>query len=71
MVASDAATISASQEDRATVACFFEDQEIAARPWKNTQPVVEWRVAQSESVWPCTGLGHNLYLKPTSWWWYK
>eukprot|EP00965_Chrysotila_dentata_P167403 5527773-Pleurochrysis_carterae.AAC.1 len=39
LVASDAATISASQEDRATVACFLEDQEIAARPWKNTQPV--------------------------------
>ena len=29
--ASDAATISASQEDRATVGCFFEDHETAAQ----------------------------------------
>eukprot|EP00965_Chrysotila_dentata_P130781 4323956-Pleurochrysis_carterae.AAC.1 len=52
--ASEAATISASQEASATLACFLDDHEIAARPCVNTQPVVEWRTAQSESEWPCS-----------------
>eukprot|EP00965_Chrysotila_dentata_P027500 913515-Pleurochrysis_carterae.AAC.1 len=60
LVASEAATISASHEDSATVGCFFEDQEMAARPCMKTQPDVEWRVAQSESEWPCTAAsGHT------------
>ena len=47
--ASEAATISASQEERATLFCFFEPQEIAAWLRMNTQPLVECLVAQSES----------------------
>eukprot|EP00965_Chrysotila_dentata_P161313 5326863-Pleurochrysis_carterae.AAC.1 len=38
LVASEAAMISASQDDSATVGCFFEDHEMAARPCMNTQP---------------------------------
>eukprot|EP00965_Chrysotila_dentata_P129526 4282250-Pleurochrysis_carterae.AAC.1 len=41
LVASLAATISASHEDKATVACFLEDQEMAARLYVNTYPEVE------------------------------
>eukprot|EP00965_Chrysotila_dentata_P109770 3627422-Pleurochrysis_carterae.AAC.2 len=55
LVASDAATISASQEERATLGCFLDDQEIAAGPCMNTQPDVECHTAQSESVCPWTG----------------
>eukprot|EP00965_Chrysotila_dentata_P139471 4611574-Pleurochrysis_carterae.AAC.1 len=33
---------------------------MAAQPWTNTHPVVEWRVAQSESECPCTGSGAQL-----------
>eukprot|EP00965_Chrysotila_dentata_P011561 378379-Pleurochrysis_carterae.AAC.2 len=45
----EAATISASHEESATLACFLEDQKMAASPCVNTHPVVEWRNAQSES----------------------
>jgi hypothetical protein len=48
--ASEAATISASHEESATVFCFFDPQETAARFNTKTFPEVEWRVAQSESV---------------------
>eukprot|EP00965_Chrysotila_dentata_P170995 5643243-Pleurochrysis_carterae.AAC.1 len=37
-VASKAATISSLQEKSATVACFFDDHEIAAEPCMNTHP---------------------------------
>ena len=47
--ASDAATISASQEDNETVACFLEDQLMVAVEYLNVYPEVEWRTAQSES----------------------
>eukprot|EP00965_Chrysotila_dentata_P204790 6182553-Pleurochrysis_carterae.AAC.1 len=49
LVASDAATISASQEERVTVGCFFDAHDIAAWPYRKTYPEVECRVAQSES----------------------
>eukprot|EP00965_Chrysotila_dentata_P004324 140860-Pleurochrysis_carterae.AAC.4 len=52
LVASEAATISASQLDRETDACFLEAHEIAARLYMKTYPVVECRVAQSESEKP-------------------
>ena len=47
--------ISASQEERATLFCFFDDQLIAADMYLYTQPVVECLTAQSESVIPCNG----------------
>eukprot|EP00965_Chrysotila_dentata_P128157 4237003-Pleurochrysis_carterae.AAC.1 len=55
--ASEAATILASHEDRATVACFLLDQVMAAWLYKNTWPDVECLVAQSESEKPATGCG--------------
>ena len=48
-VASQAATISASQEERAMLFCFLEPQETAAWFSTNTQPEVECLTAQSES----------------------
>eukprot|EP00965_Chrysotila_dentata_P168487 5563844-Pleurochrysis_carterae.AAC.1 len=70
LVASEAATISASQLDREADACFLEAQEIAARLYMKTYPVVKWRVAQSESENPtrrldCAG-GDWRYRSPTS-----
>ena len=55
VAASDAATISASQEDKATLFCFLEPQEIAA--WLKmkscqTCPEVECLTTQSESDMP-------------------
>eukprot|EP00966_Prymnesium_polylepis_P160596 3712487-Prymnesium_polylepis.1 len=55
LAASEAAMISASQEDRATAFCFSQPQETTARQNRNTQPVVECLVAQLESVMPGTG----------------
>ena len=59
MVASDAAMNSASHEDKATVGCFLEDQEIAASQKWNTAPDVERRTAQSESEKPTRGSGED------------
>eukprot|EP00965_Chrysotila_dentata_P087133 2876387-Pleurochrysis_carterae.AAC.1 len=56
LVASLAATISASHDESATVACFFDDHDIAAWLYVNTKPEVECRVAQSESVNPTRSL---------------
>ena len=50
--ASEAATISASQDESATDFCFFEPHAMAAELYMNTKPEVECFVAQSESVWP-------------------
>jgi hypothetical protein len=52
--------ISASQEDKATAFCFSQPQETAARQNRNTHPVVECLVAQSESVIPEIG-----FISPT------
>eukprot|EP00965_Chrysotila_dentata_P005035 164821-Pleurochrysis_carterae.AAC.1 len=41
LVASEAASISASQEERATVGCFLDDQDIAAEPCVKTHPEVK------------------------------
>eukprot|EP00965_Chrysotila_dentata_P079502 2621979-Pleurochrysis_carterae.AAC.1 len=49
VAASEAAMISASHEDEATVGCFLLLQVMAAFPYMKTGPEVEWRVAQSES----------------------
>lgn len=61
LVAWVCATYSASQEDKETVGCLFEDQLIAPLPILNRKPEVERRVsispAQSESVYPTNGLG--------------
>eukprot|EP00965_Chrysotila_dentata_P263181 6214778-Pleurochrysis_carterae.AAC.1 len=46
LVAALAATISASHDNSATVACFFDDQEMAARLYMKTNPDVEWRIHQ-------------------------
>eukprot|EP00965_Chrysotila_dentata_P002760 89638-Pleurochrysis_carterae.AAC.1 len=62
--ASDVATISASQEESATLACFLDDQEMAVLPYVNTHPVLECRTAQSESEWPRTLCGHSSYWRP-------
>eukprot|EP00965_Chrysotila_dentata_P169527 5596751-Pleurochrysis_carterae.AAC.1 len=50
--ASEAATISASHEDNATVGCFLEAQDMAACPYRNTYPDVEWRgdVSQTDGA---------------------
>eukprot|EP00965_Chrysotila_dentata_P179394 5924477-Pleurochrysis_carterae.AAC.2 len=54
--ASDAAIISASQDERATLGCFFDDQEIAAWLYMKTYPEeVECLVAQFESEMPSMG----------------
>ena len=55
MVASEAAMISASHDDKATESCFFDPHEMAAELNVNTQPVVECFTAQSESVMPDIG----------------
>ena len=53
MEASETAISSASQDDRATLSCFLEAQEIAAESlYMNTQPVGECFSAQSESEMP-------------------
>ena len=43
---------SASQDDSATLSCFFEAQETAAELYMKTQPVVECFSDQSESDMP-------------------
>eukprot|EP00965_Chrysotila_dentata_P095764 3165552-Pleurochrysis_carterae.AAC.1 len=53
--ASEAATISASQDDSATVGCFLLLHVMAACPYMKTCPEVECRVAQSESEKPARG----------------
>ena len=50
--ASEAAMISASQLESAIEACLLDPQEMAALESMKTQPDVEWRTAQSESVIP-------------------
>eukprot|EP00965_Chrysotila_dentata_P110833 3662976-Pleurochrysis_carterae.AAC.1 len=53
--ASEAAIISASQDESATVGCFLLLQVMAALPYRKTCPEVECRVAQSESEKPVRG----------------
>ena len=55
LAASDAATISASHEERATVACFLEAHEIAADMYLKHMPEVECFTAQSNSDMPDSG----------------
>ena len=64
---SEAAMISASHDDRATVFCFLLPQEMAAEPYWNTQPEVEWRTAQSESVMPEAFRRSAWKHRPRSW----
>ena len=59
LAASEAATISASHEDRAIDCCLLEPQEMAARDMVNTKPDVEWRTAQSASAMPDKGLSEQ------------
>ena len=47
--------ISASQDDREIVSCFFEAHEIAAELYEKTKPVVDRCVPQSESESPRRG----------------
>eukprot|EP00965_Chrysotila_dentata_P043061 1429909-Pleurochrysis_carterae.AAC.1 len=51
-VTSEAAIISASQDDRATEGCFLEAHEMAAWLYMKTYPDVECLVAQFESEKP-------------------
>ena len=46
---SEAATISASHDERETDFCFLEPHMMAACASRNTQPLVECLTAQSES----------------------
>eukprot|EP00965_Chrysotila_dentata_P219232 6191012-Pleurochrysis_carterae.AAC.1 len=55
LAALEAAMISASQDENATEGCFLLLHVMAARPYMNTWPEVEWRVAQSESENPVSG----------------
>eukprot|EP00965_Chrysotila_dentata_P005746 189655-Pleurochrysis_carterae.AAC.1 len=52
LVASEAAMISALQDDNATLGCFFDAQKTAAWLYTKTYPDVECRVAQFESENP-------------------
>eukprot|EP00965_Chrysotila_dentata_P151037 4991485-Pleurochrysis_carterae.AAC.1 len=56
LAASEAAMISASQDESATDGCFLLLHVMAARPYMKTWPEVEWRVAQSESENPVSGV---------------
>ena len=53
--ASDPAIISASHEESATEACFFEPHAMVAELYLNTNPDVECCTAQSESDMPERG----------------
>ena len=55
LAASEAAMISASQEDSATLVCFLEPQETTAVEYVNCQPDVECLTPQSESLCPRRG----------------
>ena len=48
LVASESAISSASHDDKATVGCFLDDQEIAASQKWNTAPDVDRLTVQSE-----------------------
>ena len=47
--------ISASQEERATLGCFFEPHETVAELKSKVKPEVECFTAQSESLCPFSG----------------
>eukprot|EP00965_Chrysotila_dentata_P106615 3521451-Pleurochrysis_carterae.AAC.1 len=67
--ASEAAMISASQDERATVGCFLLLHVKAALPYRKTCPEVECLVAQSGSENPASGrLSARAYRNPTDIW---
>eukprot|EP00965_Chrysotila_dentata_P044621 1483127-Pleurochrysis_carterae.AAC.2 len=67
--ASEAAMISVSHDERATVGCFLLLHVIAALPYRKTCPEVECFVAQSESKSPASGrLSARAYRSPTDMW---